>query len=174
MRPLTARTPWLAALILLLSACGWHLRGAVQLPTGLESIAINTRNSGQELAQMLRQTLAGAGIDASMDGSPAGAWQLDILGEQLQRREISISREVRTAEYGLVLVVEWQLRNPAGEIVIAPSTNKAQSTYRHDTDNLAGKRREEDRLVSDMRRYVSGQILRRIEHSQRSTTAPTP
>ncbi|TNF32535.1 MAG: hypothetical protein EP312_11410, partial [Gammaproteobacteria bacterium] len=98
---------------------------------------------------------------------------LDILSETQQRREISISREIRTAEFGITLTVQWQLRNADGDIVIAPESLSSQSVYRHDADNLAGKKREEARLLSDMRRYLAGQILRRVGYAQQSAGTGT-
>jgi len=163
-----SRTPSLIALLVLLSACGWHLRGSLNLPAGMEAVSIHADRTGQELAQELRQALIASGVEASLDDAGAKAWHLDILSETQQRREISISREVRTAEFGITLTVQWQLRNAAGDIVIAPESLSSQSVYRHDADNLAGKKREEARLLGDMRRFLAGQILRRVGYAQQS------
>ena len=172
MKPCLPRSAALLVLLMLVSACGWHLRGSLYLPEGMQAVAIQTGNSGQELAQELRQALVSAGVEASLGEAGADAWRLDILDERLERREISISREIRTAEYGVTLLVQWQLRDAAGNLVIAPETISTQSVYRQDLDNLAGKRREEARLLNDMRRYLASQILRRVSYAQRQAPAP--
>lgn len=161
-----ARPTLLMTLLLLVSACGWHLRGSLVLPADMQAIAIHTGQSGQELAQELRQVLTAAGIEASLDDAGIGAWHVDILEERLERREISISREIKTAEFGITLYVQWQLRNAAGDVVITPETVTTQRVYRQDADNLAGKKREETRLLEDMRRFLAGQILRRVSYAQ--------
>ncbi len=161
-----ARPTVLIVLLALLSACGWQLRGSMALPAGMQAVAIHTGQSGQMLAQELRQVLTSAGIEASLEDTIPGAWHIDILDEQLERRAISISREIKTAEFGLTLSVQWQLRNAAGDVVISPESVSTQSVYRQDTDNLAGKKREENRLLADMRRFLAGQILRRVGYAQ--------
>lgn len=168
---LHSRPTVLIALLVLLSACGWHLRGSLALPADMQAVAIHTNKSGQALAQELRQVLTSAGVEASLEDTLPGAWHIDILEEQLERRSISISREIKTAEFGLTLSVQWQLRNAAGDVVISPESASTQSVYRHDTDNLAGKRREEDRLLTDMRRFLAGQILRRVGYAQQQQPA---
>lgn len=161
-------------LILLLAtsvtACGFRLRGALQLPAGMEQITINSGSSGQDLAQTLRRTLAGAGIHAEEDAG-SQHWQLDILDETLTKRAISLSRNVRTAEYGLELSARWQLRNPDGDTVVAANTVRSQATYRHDNDNLSGKTREEQQLIGEMRQYLARQILLRIERAHETAPA---
>lgn len=154
----------------LLSACGFRLRGNVSLPTGLERIVINAPASGQELATQLRQTLTEAGIQASTDGAADGqSWRIDILEERLERRAISITRYVETAEHSLELSARWQLRNPAGTVVIDDNTVRTRNIYRYDIDNPSGKDREERLLLRDMRDYLARQILTRVERGAQAS-----
>lgn len=167
-----SRSSLFVTLLVLLSACGWHLRGDINLPPGMETVTIHTGQSGQELAQELRQVLTTAGVTASLESAGNNAWNLDIIDERLQRREVSVSRDITTAEYGLTLTVQWQLRNASGEVIVPSESLSTQSVYRQDANNLNGKKREEARLLADMRRFLAGQILRRVGYAQQHPTAP--
>lgn len=164
----------LLAALLLVSACGFHLRGNINLPPGMHSVLINSlgKNATQDLAQILRQQLVTAGVQASISDKSADSWQIDILQETLLKRQVSFSREMNSAEIGMTLSAEWQLRNPAGDIVIEPNTVMSQNVFRQDSGNVAGQNREEHQLLDDMRHYLARQILMRVERAQRTPAAP--
>jgi len=140
----------------------------------MKSVIISSlgKNATQDLAQVLRQQLVTAGVQASISEKAAGSWQLDILEETVLKRQISFSRDMNSAEIGITLSAEWQLRNPAGDIVIAPNTVMSQNVFRQDSGNVAGQNREERQLMDDMRHYLARQILMRVERAQKNPATP--
>ena len=76
----------LTILTLLLAGCGFHLRGALELPPGWEQISVSGGNPNGELQRDLVSGLQAAGIDVD-DG---GAITLTVGVEQRSRRNITI------------------------------------------------------------------------------------
>lgn len=72
---------------LLLTGCGFQLRGYIQLPAHLQPIQVQAQGSSQSLAQPLRQRLSASGISLAEGDQPA---RLRLELEALEQRETQL------------------------------------------------------------------------------------
>jgi LPS-assembly lipoprotein len=143
----------LAALGLLLGACGFHLRGtgAVDLPP------VTVRGAeGDPFTAALRRALPTPVPGAT---EPGVVLRLDDVVRE--RRPISVTDRARVAEYALLAAVEFTLLGADGSL-LAQDRLSVEWIFRLDADNLLGASGEEDVLRAEMRRDLVGSLLRRI------------
>ncbi len=154
------RLPILLLLAVLLSACGFHLRGAVALPPDLRALAVTGTPENGPLWRVLRDALPRAGgrlVD------PAGAdGVLVITRESLSRRVLSVDSQGRAQEYELSYVLGYRLDDPEGKPLVSARRLTVNRQYRFDPDAVLAKGEEERRLQAEMRREAVGRLLRQI------------
>jgi LPS-assembly lipoprotein len=142
----------------LLAACGFHLRGAVQLPFPSLYVSVaNTSQFGHELKRALRAS------DVRLTETPKeAAATLSIMSELRERQILSLGGQGRVREYQLRYRLAYQVTNTKG--VITPPTEivlKRDISF-NDSDVLA-KESEEALLYRDMQMDAVQQLLRRLQ-----------
>lgn len=164
-----------AALLLLLAACGFHLRQTSILPTALQPLYIGGKEGNGAMAQAMRKQLTSS--DTAVTGNIAAArYQLLLLDENQDQRIVSLDRRGLVAEYGLITNVEFELRDQAGRRVLGPQTIETRRTVVNNPDNVTTTS-EEIRLVrDDMVKILAEQIVRRLAAyaTQPHPDAPAP
>ena len=148
------------SLLLLLSACGFTLRGSDTqlLSPDLQQIQLSFNNPN-ELGQLLQRRLAAAGVE--IVDSPS-AYKLTLGNEQSLERVVSVNRNVRAGEYELTLNASFQLDNNA-EPVIAREIISADQVYEADPANAAAKTNEAALVRNELRQALVEQIMRRLQ-----------
>jgi len=156
---------WMA---LLLSACGFHLRGALALPPGLEEIQVKARDPYSALARALERSLVRNEVKivpaAEHDAYVA---VLDIMSERWAARPQSVDGFGRAQEQSLRYAVVFELRNADGDILVPQQAVELARDYIAAPDDATGIDSERELLVQEMRREMSASILRRINAAVR-------
>jgi len=161
---------------LLLSACGFHLRGALALPEGVKKIYLTGVTPSQPLARDIAMLFAGNGGTVVEDRNEADA-VLEILGEKNDRRVAAVNSEGRVSQYELYYELSFRMLDPKGEIVHPAATVGVTRDYAFDPNNVLGKAQEESLLRDDMRKQAVNQMLRRLArgtHLEHPTPAESP
>lgn len=146
---------------LLLSACGYHLRGsgpalAAQLPP------VYLTGQAGPLQSALRKALKAGGTDL-VTGPELAQWVLTVLGEQSGRRSLSVGSSGKVAEYEVRYAARYQLDDARGQPLLAPETIESTRVLRFDETQVLVADQEQKILVEDMRRDAVGRILRRLQ-----------
>ncbi|RUO59454.1 LPS assembly lipoprotein LptE [Pseudidiomarina insulisalsae] len=143
-------------LTLALSGCGFQLRGSYQLPADLERVAINAPQFS-EFAEQARQRFTLAGAELVEQGDVV---RIDILGDRLSRRTLSLSASGQVAEYELIYTVDYRLIKRNG------ATRNLQvevfRDYQDDPNFALAKTRERELLVAEMREQAAQRMLRQV------------
>ncbi|MCW8959669.1 MAG: LPS assembly lipoprotein LptE, partial [Gammaproteobacteria bacterium] len=103
------------ACVLLLSGCGFHLRGALPLPEVMERTYV-AGGDGSELYYEMENALLNAGAEVVASAEEASA-VLTLHSQRLARRVLSVDTEGRAAEYELAMLVVFSLREQAGRVL---------------------------------------------------------
>ncbi|TCD22805.1 hypothetical protein E0D86_09180 [Pseudomonas sp. IC_126] len=146
-----------AGLALLLSACGFHLRGTGETSFALEEINLQARNSHGETAKQLEELLKDNGVRVY----PGAPYTLDLVREQNQQRTASYTSSARSAEYELTSVLAYEFRGPQNTVLLQDSV-EVQKVYVHDSNNLISSDQEANQLRQEMRRELLQQLSMRI------------
>jgi LPS-assembly lipoprotein len=162
------------SLIILLSGCGFQLRGSVELPEGVEPIYIGGLNNSGQLSIELRNLLKAHGVELSSDAAAAN-YQLIILEQQSDRRTASLGAGARVAEFQLIESVDFELRNKEGRSVLGPVNITERKIMPNDPNKVVSSSEEEKILRRDMLQQLAAKIarqLRAFDYQPHLTTEP--
>jgi LPS-assembly lipoprotein len=147
-------------LLLLLSACGFHLRG--NLPDQVQLPPTYLAGNDGPLKQELRHYLAIAGSPV-VDNEKGAQLVIDLLKEDVQRRVLSVDSSGRVNEYEVDYAATYSVKRTDGKTVIAPETLDQQRSYTFDQSEVLAKDQEQERLVQDMRGDAVRRMMLRLQ-----------
>jgi len=169
-KPLRAAA--LAALVLLCSACGFHLRHAVVVPEHLNPMRVVAPDPYSPLAESLGDSLLRAGVQPATDELEE-ATTLQIISERWGDTPISIDELGRAQEFSLRYAVIFALVDAQGAAVVPQQAVELSRDYVAPAADSIGKTSERELLAKELRREMSAAILRRIGAALQVTTPPT-
>lgn len=149
-------------LLISLTACGFHLRGSVQLPPALAAINVQDAKPATDIAPTLRNALKNAGTQISDSASMV----LQLKAEQYGKRVLSVDSSGRAQEYGLSYTVRFSLKGDKGAVWLAEESVTQTRDLRFDANAVLGTGSEESQLKAEMRRDAVSQILRRLQKAR--------
>lgn len=167
-RPVMRLSVLLSLCLLVLSACGFHLRG-LQRELPFRTVAVS--GSG-ELARQLRQEveqLAGTRLVAAAAEADG---EVRIQSETLHpRRIIALTRGGKVAEYQLRYTVDFAVYDGSGRPLLQPPPIELRREFPYDDQQALAKGEEERRLVDNMRQQAIENVLRQVSTLHRSVGA---
>ncbi len=143
---------------LLLTSCGFQLRGQLDLPPELQEMSVSGRDAYSELIVALKQQLETAGVTINENADIT----LFIITEEKDKQRVSVSKTVYYDEYQLINRATFELRDRAATALTLPETVTAQVLYQDDASNPASKSNEENILRRELQTNLALQILRRV------------
>lgn len=142
---------------LILSACGFQLRGAANLP--FQKLYI--QGGGISISRDLKQSLETNGIQV-LDSPEGAELLLEVQGENYEKRILSLSGTGVVREFELFYRVSFRTREPANPIWSTVQTVQQRRDFSYNDSALLGKAEEEAMLNSDMRKDAVREVLRRL------------
>lgn len=169
---MTMRTSLLLA-TMLLTACGFHLRGQNALALPFQTLYIQSANPYTPFIGELKRAVqsAGAGIADSPD---AAQLTLHIVSETMGKQILSLSGGGRVREYQLSFSVWFNANNREQQQWLAPGEILLSRNLPYDDEQVMAKEREEILLYQDMRADAVQQLLRRLNHARAPNVAKQP
>ena len=145
---------------LLLSACGFQLRGAAPMP--FKSMYVEAAPASQFAAQFRRVVRASG--DTQMAERPADAQViLQILNELQDKQILSLSGGGRVSEYRLHYRVFFRLTDVKNHEHIAASEIVLKRDYSYSDSQALSSNFDEALLFRDMRDDAVRQLVRRLQ-----------
>ena len=151
-------------LALLLSACGYSLRGNDVLSSKFDTVLLNSQQPNSEFSRLLRRSLEISDvtlISATSGSETTEQLILEIGSEKIISRPVSVNPRARAAQYELRLSVDISLSR-SGEQLISPQTLTVERSYFEDIENISGNQEEVEIISSEMRRELVNQLMRRL------------
>ncbi len=155
----------LSILAAVLSACGFHLRGAgeYQLPPALATLKVVLEGNQQEnnplLVAMKNALRTQAGVVIEDQGEVP---RLILFGEKSDSQVLSVSSINKADEYLLKYELSFRLTDKDNKSLGDSQTVKLQRDHAFDRLNVLSTEREEQELRREMQRDAVQQILRRL------------
>lgn len=147
---------WLVLMIL--SACGFHLRGQLVLPAGLQHITIYNLSHDSLLEQRVKTQLKANGISLNKSNQ-ATQLILQITSSHFSRSLANLSSNTQWRQYTLRYQATFQFNNHKGKAI---SKAISVSSIRHTAENpnqLLGSKNETRTLQQEMRQELAIKIL---------------
>lgn len=152
-------------LALLLSSCGFHLRGSMPLSPPLQRLYLKTQSPYGELTHNLQQYLKMSGVylaDSPQDASTV----LDIISETTSQQLLGVSGTQQTRQYNLTLNVSFQVTDPKGNVLVAPVTLTQSRTLPINANQILAGSNEATALYQQMRRAIVFDIMNRLSSQE--------
>ncbi len=143
-----------------LTACGYHMRGAVTLPAEMQTTWIQG-SSNSQLVRDIRRNLIASKINVVSEKTE-GAATLSITRDSISRRILSIGSDGKAREFMLLYEVDYQLRSADGKPVHELQRVRLQRSYLYDPNDVLAAGQEEATLRREMVRDMASLILRRL------------
>lgn len=148
-------------LTLCLSACGFHLRGMVDIPTWLECVTIIAKEENKVLADLLESQLDAYKIKITDDPKEAKYW-IVINYSTVKQQIVSIGASTNPRQYQLIMTTDFSLKNREGEIIQPSRTVFVSRQFTANNDRILGSNEEEAILINEMRQDTVVQIINRL------------
>jgi LPS-assembly lipoprotein len=145
-------------LAVMLSACGFQLRGTGNSDLTIKELDLKARDTYGATVTQLRQALENSGVSVQ-SGAP---YKLLLVSEQESKRSLSYTSGGRSAEYELINVLSYQI-STHDNLLLLEDKLQVQKVYLHDGSNLTGSDQESQETRKEMRRDLVQRMILRLQ-----------
>lgn len=144
-----------------LSACGFQLRQAPNLPFNTMFVGFAESSS---LGQELRRSLEASGVRVITDNRQLDAAQviLDVIQDQREKIVVGVNTSGLVREFQLRVRFKFRLRDKAGNEVIPETELLLQRDFSFSESSALAKESEEALIYRSMQSDLVQQALRRL------------
>jgi len=148
---------------IMLTACGFHLRGKICLPKSLDYVYISSSEQNRSLVNTLRTLLTNNHVRVCNCPEQAKNWLvIKYAGHQQQISSVGIGTNPR--QYQLIYKVDFLLQTPKGKIIKPLTQVSVARQLTVNNNRILGSDEEAGLLLSEMRREAAVRILTRLSH----------
>jgi LPS-assembly lipoprotein len=141
-----------------ISSCGYHLRGAYDLPKGMKSIFL--QGGSPAFRQQLNDALKTS--SGQLANSPDKAdIILRIYGDRIERRVVSLSERGRSNQFELDGRLEYALLDKTNKVILDREPISMRREYFNDQQDIIAKDNEEIVIRNEMYQQAVRTILNR-------------
>lgn len=171
------RLVFVVLLTLVISGCGFQLRGAIDISAEISPLYLQ-QNSVFELAREIKALLTTNNIEVVADPAQANS-QLVLLNETKQSRVLSVDGNGRAREYSLTYTVNFTMTiKKAGEqaegvgVVPKQETVSLTRSLIFDPEAVLAVTNETEILYREMRGNAARSILLKLQARSRKQSVP--
>ena len=142
----------------LLSGCGYQLRGNIDLPSDLKQVSVVSQKYS-DLVRNISQRFSNSDIKV-VNKSDRDLYRVKIVSEVFNRRQLSINISGRVNEYELIYNVTYQISGPDEK-----SKEETLSLYRDysfDENNIMGNADREAQIKKEMTSNAASLIFTKL------------
>ncbi|MFF7106333.1 LPS assembly lipoprotein LptE [Pseudomonas sichuanensis] len=145
-------------LAVLLSACGFQLRGTGTTELTIKELDLSARNAYGDTVKQLRRTLESNEVRV-YSGAP---YKLVLTNEQETQRAATYSSGNRSAEYELTTVLNYAIEGQ-NDTVLLEDKLQVQRYYVHNGNNITGSSQEAAQVRQEMRSDLVQSMMVRLQ-----------
>ena len=149
-------------LTLLVSACGFQLRGSATLPF----TSIYVEGGSPDLSVDLRRAIHSSGTKI-VDTAQVADGILQVTAESREKRILTLTSAGRVSEFQLVYRLGFKVQDPKGKIILANQDIELKRDFTFNDSEILSKEAEESLLYRDMENDAVQQVLRRMSAIKR-------
>ncbi|MFD2641391.1 LPS assembly lipoprotein LptE [Pseudomonas japonica] len=145
-------------LAVMLSACGFHLRGTATNDLAIKELDLSARNAYGDTVNQLRDLLKSSGVNVHA-GAP---YKLVLTNETDTQRAASYAGSARSVEYELQTRLSYDIQGHNDTVLLSDNL-EVQKTYVHDGNNITGSTQEASQVRNEMRRDLVQRMAQRLQ-----------
>ncbi|MCK6187886.1 MULTISPECIES: LPS assembly lipoprotein LptE [unclassified Pseudomonas] len=144
-------------LAVLLSACGFQLRGTGTTDLTIKELDVSARDAYSETVTQLRQVLQNSGVHVYTGAT----YKLFLANEQETQRNLSYASAGRASDVELSTVLNFEIQG-RDHLPLMGDKIQIQKIVSHDGNNLVGSDSEIIQVRKEMRRELVQRIVLRL------------
>jgi LPS-assembly lipoprotein len=148
---------------LLLSACGFHLRGQAVMP--FSALYLDTANYKTPFITELRRDLEASKVKLATTAEQADVI-LKIVFENSDKQILTLSGSGRVTEFRLIYSISLRAYDHKQQDWIPAEIMALRRDYSYDDTKVLAKEAEESLLYQSMRSEMAQQIVRRLSRAK--------
>ena len=133
-------------LILIITSCGYTLRGNINIPNNIKEISVSA-NEYSDIVNSINKILISNNIKVT-NSKNKDLNRIIILSENFNRRQLSINITGRVNEYEIIYTVNFEINSPLGK---SSDSIVLYRDYSFDENNIMGN--------SDREKYIQNQMI---------------
>ncbi|MCK9622878.1 MAG: LPS assembly lipoprotein LptE [Methylobacter sp.] len=143
---------------LLLSACGYHLRGALELPANMKNVYVEGGSS--PLLEQFKQVMKSSSAQLASSRQGAGI-VIKVANEEFNRRVLSLSTRGKSNEFELTYRLDYEFANAADAVLMPRQSVEVRREYYNDQQFMIAKDQEEAVIRNEMYQQAVQTIVNR-------------
>lgn len=163
------KTLTLISTFLLLTACGFHLQGAMNLAAPMYRLYLQSTDPYGYLSRTLQQYLKMSQVHL-VDSPSQAQTILTILQDTNSQRLLSVSGTQQTKQYNLKVTVAFEVSDASGRIIVAPQILEENRVITVQANQILGSSNEANLYFQQMRRTLAYAIMNRLASRDITTT----
>ena len=155
-----SRLLYFVALLLLLSACGFHLQSKPEFPLEMQQVRLEIQGPYTQFARRLETHLEQNGVNVITRGPDSAILEVPLNST---RKEIqSIGDNARVREFLVRHTVQFRLLASDGTELIPLQTIEQSRVYSFDEQDILSAEREDEFLRKDLADSLARMVVRRL------------
>ena len=142
----------------LLSGCGYQLRGNIDLPSDLKQVSVVSQKYS-DLVRNISQRFSNSDIKV-VNKADRDLYRVKIVSEVFNRRQLSINISGRVNEYELIYNVTYQISGPDEKS--KEETLTLYRDYSFDENNIMGNADREAQIKKEMTSNAASLIFTKL------------
>lgn len=143
---------------LLLSACGYHLRGALELPANMKNVYVEGGSGA--LLEHFKQVMKSSSAQLVSSRKEAGI-VVKIFNEDFNRRVLSLSSRGKSNEFELEYRLDYEFANANDALLMPRQSVDVRREYYNDQQFVIAKDQEEAVIRNEMYQQAVQTIVNR-------------
>lgn len=156
------------SLLIFITACGFHLRGDIPLPSTLAPMYIDTKTPYNSLIDAIQATLSSYGIKQASSPKEANTI-LHILDIQSSEDLVSVSASTNTRQYAMKQTVTMELTDKNDKVIIPVSKITASNPLTVDSSQVLNMDSQKQTLSGEMNQAMVQQLMMKLGSNQTKT-----
>ena len=145
-------------LAVMLSACGFQLRGTGTNELSIKELDLSARNQYGATVMQLRRALESSGVKVYT----SAPYKLVLTNEQETQRAATYTGGSRSAEYELTTVLNYALQGQNDTLLLEDKL-QVQKYYVYDGNNINGSGQEANQVREEIRRDLVQSMMARLQ-----------
>ena len=145
---------------LLLSACGYHLRGAFELPVGLKNIFLE--GGSAPLQEQFKKAMELSSVPLSPSAEAAGII-IRVFDENSQRRVLSLAATGVANDFELDYRFDYEIVSAQNKVLMARQPVEIKREYYNDQLAIIAKEAEEAIIRNEMYQQAVRTVVNRAK-----------
>jgi LPS-assembly lipoprotein len=145
--------------VLLLTACGYHLRGAIDLPSEMKSVYIE--GASPSLQEQFRKAFASSNVQLVTSRSAAGTI-ITVSNEENLKRALSLGASGYANQYGLEYRLNYEVTDVNNKPLVTSQPISIKREYFNNQQLILGKDNEEIVIRNEMYQQAVRTIVNQV------------